>query len=112
MNLLVGLDHVLQLLLSLLPLLELRGDTEETDGGRADTFFFFTFQTSSQREGKKIEHPQIPLYDVSLKKRLHNRANSGHQNPQKPSPPPLPTNADTVLSPICLMLLNGLTDVF
>lgn len=41
-NLLVGLDHVLQLLLSLLPLLELRGDT-----GRRT---WHTFQTCSWRQ--------------------------------------------------------------
>lgn len=75
-------------------------------------FSFSLFKLLHKEKKKKIEHPQIPLYDVSLKKRLHNRANSGHQNPQKPSPPPLPTNGDAVFSPICLMLLNGLVDVF
>lgn len=43
-NLLIGLDHVLQLLLSLLPLLELRGDTGEIDGGESGTVFFSLFK--------------------------------------------------------------------
>lgn len=54
-NLLVGLDHVLQLLLSLLPLLELKGEREKGEGGEGGLKYFL-----SLREEKKT-HRKLSL---------------------------------------------------